>query len=216
MAGTLRVTQLLQPDGTPFQYSPRNITQFNASGTWTKPSWCKTVKVRVLGAGGGGCGYGEGGGAGGYAELTIVNPPASVAVTVGIGGAGRGYYQGAPAGGTSSFGSYVSATGGYGANNNTSHTGGYGGIGVGGQLNVRGGCGGSHTDQAAANPYTLNYSGGVSYFGGPGAQQWGAALNKVSPGAPGAGGAGGARYNSSTPTAGQDGENGLVIVEEYN
>ena len=59
----------------------------------------------------------------------------TVSVTIGGGGDGRNYHQGCGDGGTSSFGSYVSASGGYGANRNWGHSGGHGGIGSGGAMN---------------------------------------------------------------------------------
>ena len=106
---------------------PRNVTTHgggnNSDGggsthTWTKPSWCTRIRVRMVGGGGGGGGHGECGGAGGYVEksihdLTGVN---SVAVTIGGGGNHTHYHHNAGNGGTSSFGSYCSATGGSGSN----------------------------------------------------------------------------------------------------
>ena len=104
-----------------------SITTFTTSGTYTAPSNCRKVFVRVQGGGGGSAGHFESGGAGGYAEA-LVDPftaGSTATVTVGGGGGGVGYYAAAGDGGTTSFGSLISATGGYGANRNYSHGGGH-------------------------------------------------------------------------------------------
>ena len=130
--------------------------------TWTKPAGCRMVKVICVGGGGGGCAHGESGGAGGMAEKWInVENVSSVTVTVGGRGGGTGYYSASGDGGTSSFGSYVSATGGYGANRNAGHSGGHGGVGSGGDINLYGGGGSGHVDGAGSAG-----SGGGSYFCG--------------------------------------------------
>lgn len=102
---------------------------FTTSGTFTKATYpgMKGMRVRVQGGGGGGIGAdvtvagqqsaGGGGGGGAYAEsfLTPDQLAASETVTVGVGGAGTSCAssQGGT-GGTSSFGSLVSASGGFG------------------------------------------------------------------------------------------------------
>lgn len=85
---------------------------FAGPGTWTKPSSCTQVRVTVIGGGGGGGNFipsggipGKDGGSGGLA-VAIVPVSAPVAITVGSGGNADG------SGGTSSFGPFVSATGG--------------------------------------------------------------------------------------------------------
>lgn len=81
------------------------VQVFGASGTWTVPEGVNNVRVRIFGAGGG-----SGGGGGGFGLETIYNLAGSgitsVAVTVGAGGVISG------SGGTSSFGSFLSVTGG--------------------------------------------------------------------------------------------------------
>jgi hypothetical protein len=146
--------------------SPVSITTFTSSGTYTVPSNCTNILVQLVGGGGGSAGYCESGGAGGFAEgVYSVAPSATYTVTIGGGGGGVGYYGGGGAGGTTSFGSLISATGGYGANNNYSHGGGHGGIGSGGQINLYGGTGTGHGN--SANHAQPN-GGGGSFFGGPG------------------------------------------------
>lgn len=105
-------------------------TDFNTSGTWTKPSSGTMAIVEVWGGGGGGGGAGapytptgaSGGGGGSYKSQVyrLADLAATVTVTVGAGGAGvplnaalYAYGNGA-SGGTSSFGSLISAFGGKG------------------------------------------------------------------------------------------------------
>ena len=83
---------------------------FTSPGTYTKPASVKTIRVTVLGGGGNGGNAvsiapsttgGQGGG-GGFSQETIQAPSVPGPVSVTVGGAG----------GTSSFGSFLSATGG--------------------------------------------------------------------------------------------------------
>ena len=191
-----------------------SITTFTSSGTYTVPSGCGTIFVKVQGGGGGSAGYCESGGAGGYAESFIkvssagLTPGSStIGVTVGGGGGGVGYYAGAGSGGTSSFGGYVSASGGYGANNNYSHTGGHGGIGSG-LLNLTGGGGSGH---ANGHGYGGIAKGGASFFGGPMMRRH-SGDEQIGPGAPGTGAAGGITDGNSY---GVGGASGIVIVYAY-
>jgi hypothetical protein len=145
---------------------PISITTFTSSGTYTVPALCSRIVVQLVGGGGGSAGYQESGGAGGFAEGTYsVTPGATYTVTVGGGGGGVGYYAAAGDGGTTSFGSLISATGGYGANRNYSHGGGHGGIGSNGQINLYGGTGTGHGNSAS---HGQNNGGGTSFFGGTG------------------------------------------------
>jgi hypothetical protein len=93
---------------------------FTAPGTWTNPGSVTKVKVTVVGGGGGG-GVGPGsdlgatGGSGGLAIALFTIPTSSVSVTVGSAGNGgpSGNTSG-NSGNSSSFGPYLSATGGSG------------------------------------------------------------------------------------------------------
>lgn len=188
-----------------------SITSFTTAGsfTWNRPSGCKKIVVRLVGAGGGAAGYCESGGSGGYSEKIIdVTNISSVAVTVGSGGGNVGYYAAAGNGGTTSFGTHCSASGGNGANQNLSHTGGYPGVGSGGDINLNGGMGTGHGNSMGHGALG---KGGDSYFGGS------TANNRASGGnagtaAPGVGGSGG-RTNESWP--GGVGMPGAVFVWEY-
>ena len=186
-----------------------SINSFTGSGTWTKPTGCTKVLVQVQGAGGGGCSYCESGGAGGYAEKLIdVTGVSTVYVTVGGGGANTGYYSAAGDGGTSSFGSYCSASGGYGANRNASHTGGISGSGSGGDINLRGGSGTGHGNTGGREAVG---KGGNSYYGSGYKASHNTNTSNWGRTAPGAGGAGGAMQG----WAGSYGGGGIVIVYNY-
>jgi hypothetical protein len=191
-----------------------NIATFTATGTWYKPAGCTKVLVKLVGGGGGAAGYCESGGAGGYSEKVIdVTAISSVAVTIGGGGASVAYYAAAAQGGTTSFGTYCSATGGYGANANYSHTGGISGVGSSGDINLYGGLGTGHTNNGNHFPAS---QGGTSYFGSSGKISRATTSNKLYNGAPGSGGPG-ARTNDGAGGAGiANGESGVVIVYAYS
>jgi len=193
----------------------KNIYTFTSSGTYTKSgNDVNVLHVMLCGAGGGGTAYSIGGGGGGYSE-TIINATgiSTVAVTVGTGSAGAAYYSNRPQGGTSSFGAYLSASGGYGADQNYGHSGGHGGYGYGGIVNSIGGGSGSHNNMDQwSHANSPDVQGGASYFGGPMA---GAHSDRFGSnhGAPGAGGT--CVANNHNGQGGHGGQNGIVIVYEY-
>jgi hypothetical protein len=132
--------------------------------TWTVPSGITTVRVRVWGAGGASFyngGYYSGAG-GGFAIKTItgLTPGTNITVTIGDGGSG-GSNPGT--GGTSSFGAYVSATGGRNAGSGGSV---FGGLGSGGDVNMYG-CGpyGSTNGGHVGNLF-MPFSGTTNDYGG--------------------------------------------------
>ena len=188
----------------------RSMQVWTSNGTWNKPSGVKSIKVQVVGAGGGGSGYCESAGAGGMSERVIdVTNVSSVSVTVGNPGGGTNYSGCGGNGGSSSFGSYCSASGGYGANCRQQHAGGIGGNGSGGTLNVYGGGGNGH----GSNHSYGNYTSGASYMGGsqPGShRQQNYAHRHQSHAAWGAGGNGARNSNR-----GARGREGVVVVFEY-
>ena len=139
-----------------------SVQVFTSNGTWTRPTGITRVRVQLVGGGGGGTGHGEAGGAGGYSERYLdVTSISSVAITIGGGGGGVNYHNIGGGGGTTSFGPYLSASGGEGARNVGGHCGGRPGIGSGGDLNVYGGGGAGHCLHGGG-------LGGFSYFGGSG------------------------------------------------
>jgi hypothetical protein len=203
--------------------SPPTIQKFTSSGTWNRPTGCKTVKVTVVGGGGGAGGANssggnyttQGGGGGGAAiEYIDVTGTSSVTVTRGAGGSGgvgsNGNFPGTAgsSGGTSSFGSFCSATGGSGG----AGTGGgsatviepsaNGGNGSGGKINIRGTIGGLGTS-------------GFSIFGGNRSRP--ASRGNGTNGVANTGAGGGPAYAEGFDTArtGGAGGSGIVIVEEY-
>ena len=117
------------------------------SGVWSKPSGCTHVLVYATGGGGGARindnayrGAGGGGGATAIRYIDVSNV-STVNYTYGGGGAyarngGRG-----STGGTSSFGSYITATGGQGGQTDNPYQGGPGGNASGGDINIPGGGG---------------------------------------------------------------------------
>lgn len=191
-------TRVMQGENswTPWQFNTTNehlpfrgVKVFKVPGvfTWEVPEGVKKAWVTVVGGGGGGgraalSGVGSGGGGGGGLSQRLVNlvGVTSVTVTVGAGGLGS-TVEGAlgETGGTSSFGPYLSATGGIGGMGNApsgSPNGpGNGGLGAGGDFNtttgvghpsygVVGGSGGGAGGRCTQGPYPGN--GGLGPGGG--------------------------------------------------
>jgi hypothetical protein len=194
----------------------KNIYTFTSSGTYTKSGTdVNQIHVVCVGAGGGGTSYNIGGGAGGYSETVLAaSGITSVSVTIGTGTSGAPYYANIGAGGTTSFGSYLSASGGYGADANYGHASGHGGYGYGGILNSNGGTNGGHSNNDQSNSNSAyDAAGGAGYFGN-GAPTYHAAQKNT--GAPIPYGAGGSTVASShNGQGGFSGGNGICIVYEY-
>lgn len=113
--------------------SGRNIEIFSSSGSWPVPAGVTSIIVTVIGGGGGGGGStisgqaGGFGGNGGVGVALIQNPSGTIVVTIGSGGTGSNT-AGGTAGGTSSFGSFVSCTGGAGGDLNGGYIQGVSGV----------------------------------------------------------------------------------------
>ena len=190
------------------------VQAFTASTSFTIPPGVTQVEVEVWGGGSGSfastSSIASGGGSGGgYARRRLIGltPGQAIPVTVGQGGSG-GTTAGAAAtaGGSSSFGVYVSATG--GSVNATAspaspqNGAAPGGTGVGGDVNLVGSSGQSSFMSAAG------FGGGAPMGGNQ---------NSGSVGVPGifpGGGAGGAGTGATGTIAfnGAAGANGLVVV----
>lgn len=156
-------------------------SQTNTTFTWTVPAGVDAVRVRLWGGGG----Y-SGGSGGGFAIKSIygLSGTTSVLITVGFGGNAT-----TTTGGTSSFGSFVSATGGAG-------TGGAVGAGTGGDINTSGGLGESTATGgggcgaifgSGASKNTTNIFSPKQSYGGAGAGQSSAGSRFGGPGFIGAG-----------------------------
>jgi len=197
---------------TPMAAKTIQVFSTNGSHTWTRPDGCVRIKVALVGGGGGGAGYAEGGGAGGYSEKYIdVTNIASVSITVGAGGDRVTYYAASNDGTSTSFGTHLSATGGYGANRNQQHEGGRGGLGSGGQLNLYGGKGSGHGDGMGSwGPNT----GGSSFFGGGHGRQH-SNNNSQDDDRHCAWGAGGSGGKTDGGPHGSHGNHGAVVVYEF-
>lgn len=203
-----------------------NMRAFTTNQFFGVPGGVSRIRAKCWGGGGGGGGSlnggaGSGGAAGGYSEgIFTVTPGSSVFVSVGQGGNGAqpSTPQGGQAGGTTSFGSFLSATGGAagtGGNVNASSAIAIGGVGIGGSLNVTGMFGG----------LTQNYPSGSSMAAGGGvggSAPFGGSLSHLSinnggnvgvfPG--GGGGGAGATVTGQVGSApGGQGANGLCILE---
>jgi hypothetical protein len=194
------------------EFAPTGIFRmvvFTSSGTYTKTAGIRYIWVQVQGSGGGASGHGESGAAGGYAERLInATGITTVGVTIDGGGGGTWYNNaGGNAGGTS-FGAFVSASAGHGANRHNNHNGGLPGIGSGGDLNLYGGAGGGHEQRSSG-------MGGKSFWGGPapsGHPQGGNFThNHQGHSSPGTGGSAG--YFSGH--RGSDGKPGLIVITEF-
>jgi hypothetical protein len=210
------------------------VTIYAAPATWTKPASIKAVKVTVFSGGGGGAGSrnrslpaqpqagGGGGGAGGFGFFPAASIPGPVSLTVGTAGAG-GTVPGTPAtvnagtsGGASSFGAFITATGGAaapGAGNGAPTPGGAAGAFTPsptqiGRPGVAGSAGSASTSGTGGNSFQLWGFGGN-----------GTASNSTPGGAGsgyGGGGGGGCTSSPSGGTAsGGAGAVGYVIVEEF-
>ncbi len=128
------------------------------TSTWTRPAGVSKIQVIVVGGGGNGgsgstyqCGAGGGGGGSAMKILDVSSIPTTT-ITVGAATA------------TSSFGSYVSATGGTTGGLGAYASGGSGGVGSGGDINITGNGGGGCV--LISGPYYLNGVGGSSILGG--------------------------------------------------
>lgn len=157
-------------------YGSGKIQLFSSSGTFTRPTGVTNVRARCFGGGGV-----SGGGGGGFAIKEINSVTATVTVTVGA------------SGGTSSFGAYVSATGG------TSNGPGAGGAGSGGDYNSTGGGGALSAGGGVASIWgNGGPASGASPAGSPGAS--GGGVNAASPARPGLFGSGASNFNGTGGT----------------
>ncbi len=190
------------------------VQTFLTSGTFTVPASVSQAEVEVWGGGSGSYasfgGIASGGGSGGgYARKRVTGliTGQTIPVTIGGGGIGGNTSGSAPGGGgTSSFGPYVSATGGslnalasVGSPQNGATP---GGNGAAGDVNIIGSSG----QAGLLNQGGLG--GGAPMGGCQNSGTWGLPGNFPGGGASGAG----TGANSATPYNGAPGSPGLVVV----
>ena len=188
------------------------VVTVTSTQKWTVPTGWRTAQAFVVGGGGGGssnCGspaYGGGGGGGGRTATSgniSVTPGAQVQCTIGGGGAGKsGLRQNGAGGGSTSFGSYVSASGGDGGYNE----------GTGWMHGGNGGSGGGGHDGGYNNAGSGGYDGGnggsSSRSGGGTGQGTTTRAFGANNGTLYAGGGGGGAYSSSSGGSGGSGGGG--------
>jgi hypothetical protein len=190
------------------------VSTYVGNGTFTVPTGVTQAEVEVWGGGSGSFAstqsFASGGGSGGgYARKRITGLVAgqTIPITVGFGGAAGNTSGGAPsAGGTSSFGTYVSATGGnlnvLASTQDPRNGATPGGFGVGGDVNLTGSAGqGAMLTQGGLG-------GGAPMGGCQNSGTWGVQGSFPGGGASGAG----TGTNGATPYNGANGAAGLVVV----
>lgn len=196
-----------------------SVQVFTTTGTWNRPVGVTKIIVEILSAGGGGGGprsadagaTSQGGGGGAYGKLFLdVSAISTAAITIGAGGTAGGVDSNGSAGGTTSFGAYISATGGSGG----SYTAAYnkvtnGGLVTGGSVNGYGQSGAPGGTANAARGWGAN---SVYGQGGGGAYS---SANATAAFGYGAGGGGGLRTGGATNWTATDGTQGIIIVWEY-
>jgi hypothetical protein len=183
------------------------VQMFLTSGTFTVPAGVGKVRVRLWGAGGGAIASNCSSG-GGFALKSIydLGGVTSVAVTVAS-------IATAANGGTSSFGSYVSATGGGSTNSSL------GGIGVGGNINTQGGTAGSASAGGNGGAAAVMGNGGMggggsnSGFSAVGGAGGGAGSGQTNGGAGFMGSGGYMQQTSGTPTMPSSGLQGNASID---
>jgi hypothetical protein len=214
-----------------FGHSTTIITE---STTFTPGASVTWVEVFCVAGGGGGGGastnsVGGGGGGGGYTSAIFSkNELGTSPINVNIGAGGTGGSAGQPGSGGSNttFGTFMTTTGGQGGltytgeGNYVNAAGGTPGNGAGGDINLNGqsGLAGFSIGDGTLNGLGISGSGGASFlgFGAPSAIINGNnALAGINASNYGAGGSGGVSAQTAAAVAGGNGGNGVVIIKSY-
>ena len=205
---------------------------FTSSGTWTKPSGCRFIKVTCVGGGGAGGGATAAAsqlavgfaGSGGAGCIKWLNATSLTSETVTIGAAGSGGSGAGGSGGASSFGSHCSAGGGLGGTASWLSSGTSAGAWSCYGVAQATATGGDVNRNGASPPGAMTRTSGTSGSSAGGAEGpfgLGAGGPPRGPGtsgdaATGFGAGGGAGCaNSATNRTGGNGSQGVVIVEEF-
>jgi hypothetical protein len=226
------------PRATGYLLNTRSFTTPGVS-TYTPTAGTRFIDVLVVGAGCGGTGVpalsptaaaaGPGGGGGGFSRSRILSGFSGATITVGAGSAGTTGNSAPSAGGSSSFGAFLSATGGQGSLGTGSIPGisafGGGTAGAGSSGNIYNGSGTIGVYGLAIVATTggaIGGYGGSSLFGGGGGMGSTTGGNTIGNGNPGssvgAGGGGAAGFSTSVATgtaSGGNGAGGGVFILEY-
>ena len=188
---------------------PANIVVFETNGTYSCPANVSHIKVEAVGGGQAGERNGSAAattaqsGRGGNYGVKIIprdDITSEVSVVIGSGGVGTTSSSGTPNGSTTSFGAFMSVTGG-----------GESGIGTGADYYVQGE-GGENGNNGGQTPA---YNRGGSSYLGKGADLRTGNSNGFNGQKYGGGGGGAASTSSSAFKAGGSGANGVVIITEY-
>ncbi|MGB3044203.1 MAG: phage tail protein [Xanthobacteraceae bacterium] len=222
------VWQALDVVGGSGAYAIGKIVGITASGTYTPSPGCRALLVELVGGGGGGgasgvvgsgqLGMGDGGAGGGYARKLITDVAASYACTIGAGGAPAETSGQAESGGTTSFGTELSATGGWGGNNvapgSNPNAGAYwfGGVGIGGDVVYQGGSGTPGLRFSSIN--SVAGAGGDSTFGRGGGGSGATNVVGFDGTGYGSGGGGGLLVGAGSGVRGGYGKAGVIFVQE--
>lgn len=206
-----------------------NTVTFTSSGTYSKPDGLLFAIVEAVGGGGGGGGcsttgagassVATGGSGAGYSKKTLLAGDLAISETVIIGAGGAGGTIGnnpGVDGGNTSFGTFITCTGGKGGNGDgtsSSDSGTLAKVGsgsTGGDINIQGGGSGEGLILSGSRA-SLSKGGDTALgFGG-----LAVASGSVNGSGYGSGGSGGNVGPNTTGIAGGDGADGVVIITEY-
>lgn len=185
---TTSVSSLTINGSTQLGFQTIQVVSTTGTSTWSVPTGVKKVRVRIVGGGASGTsipgstsGSSVGGGAGGYSEKIVdVSATSSISITVGAAAA------------TSSFSSFLWASGGNAQN---------GGVGYNGAININGSDGGASTYGSGAGVALAGF-GGNSVLSGSSI-----GVGKVY------GGGGSGCTSGGSGCSGSAGASGVIIIE---
>jgi hypothetical protein len=167
------------------------ILYTSGTNTWNVPTGITSALITIIGGGGGGNGSFQGGSAG-FAIVFLTGLSGSYTVTVGAGGAGNTGTSIASNGSTSSFGSFISCTGGNGATGSAN--------GISGSATISSGTN-LKSGNLDNNPYNISL-----FFGGRSTTPGNTAINYIASASPGPG------IGGDSPTN-KGGVGGVILIQ---